>query len=99
MTPLIEGLGDAFVGFGGVPHGLLFDQMKGVITRGLRLEGGTLVRNAESSGDLARQRAIVRPRAAEMRDESSAGGGEDRMAAAIWAGVPPPNAGARVAAS
>jgi hypothetical protein len=33
--------------FGGVPQELLFDQMKSVITRDLRLEGGALVRNAE----------------------------------------------------
>ena len=34
-------------GFGGVPQELLFDQMRSVITRDLRLEGGALVRNAE----------------------------------------------------
>lgn len=47
MATLIDGLEDAFVAFGGVPQELLFDQMKAVITRDLRLEGGTLVRNAE----------------------------------------------------
>ena len=47
MATLIDGLEDAFVSFGGVPQELLFDQMKAVITRDLRLEGGGLVRNAE----------------------------------------------------
>jgi transposase len=47
MATLIDGLEDAFLAFGGVPHELLFDQMKAVITRDLRLEGGGLVRNAE----------------------------------------------------
>jgi transposase len=47
MATLIDGLEDAFVFFGGVPQELLFDQMKAVITRDLRLEGGALVRNAE----------------------------------------------------
>jgi transposase len=47
MTTLIDGLEDAFVYFGGVPQELLFDQMKAVITRDLRLEGGALIRNAE----------------------------------------------------
>ena len=44
---LIDGLEEAFGSFGGVPQELLFDQMKAVITRDLRLEGGALVRNAE----------------------------------------------------
>ncbi|MGH7445842.1 MAG: IS21 family transposase [Longimicrobiales bacterium] len=47
MRTLITGLEDAFTFFGGVPQELLFDQMKTVITRDLRLEGGALVRNAE----------------------------------------------------
>jgi transposase len=47
MATLIDGLEDAFVYFGGVPHELLFDQMKAVITRDLRVEGGALIRNAE----------------------------------------------------
>ena len=47
MRTLIEGLEDAFRYFGGVPQELLFDQMKAVITRDLRLEGGALVRNLE----------------------------------------------------
>lgn len=47
MRTLMDGLEDAFLAFGGVPHELLFDQMKAVITRDLRLEGGALVRNAE----------------------------------------------------
>jgi len=47
MATLIDGLEDAFLFFGGVPQELLFDQMKAVITRDLRLEGEALVRNAE----------------------------------------------------
>lgn len=47
MAALMDGLEAAFGYFGGVPHELLFDQMKTVITRDLRLEGGALVRNAE----------------------------------------------------
>lgn len=47
MATLMDGLEDAFVAFGGVPQELLFDQMRAVITRDLRLEGGGLVRNAE----------------------------------------------------
>jgi transposase len=47
MATLMDGLEDAFRYFGGVPQELLFDQMKTVITRDLRLEGGALVRNAE----------------------------------------------------
>jgi len=47
MPALIDGLEDAFAYFGGVPQELLFDQMKAVITRDLRREGGALVRNGE----------------------------------------------------
>lgn len=47
MRTLMEGLEDAFRYFGGVPAELLFDQMKAVITRDLRLQGGALVRNLE----------------------------------------------------
>jgi transposase len=47
MRTLIDGLEDAFRYFGGVPQELLFDQMKAVITRDLRLQGGALVRNVE----------------------------------------------------
>ncbi|MCC7180411.1 MAG: transposase [Acidobacteria bacterium] len=43
MPTLIDGLEEAFLAFGGVPQELLFDQMKAVITRDLRLEGGALV--------------------------------------------------------
>jgi Integrase core domain len=46
MATLIDGLEEALVYVGGVPQELLFDQMKAVITRDLRLEGGALVRNA-----------------------------------------------------
>lgn len=47
MRTLIRGLEDAFTYFGGVPHELLFDQMRAVITRDERLTGGPLVRNTE----------------------------------------------------
>ena len=47
MRTLLTGLEDAFLAFGGVPQELLFDQMKAVITRDLRLQGGALVRNLE----------------------------------------------------
>ena len=47
MRTLIDGLEEAFRAFGGVPQELLFDQMKAVITRDLRLQGGALVRNLE----------------------------------------------------
>jgi len=47
MATLMDGIEEALLYFGGVPQELLFDQMKAVITRDLRLEGGALVRNAE----------------------------------------------------
>jgi transposase len=47
MRTLVEGLEEAFRAFGGVPQELLVDQMKAVITRDLRLQGGALVRNLE----------------------------------------------------
>jgi transposase len=47
MRTLVDGLEEAFRYFGGVPRELLFDQMKAVITRDLRLEGGALIRNLE----------------------------------------------------
>jgi transposase len=47
MRTLFTGLESAFRYFGGVPRELLFDQMKSVITRDLRGEGGRLVENAE----------------------------------------------------
>ncbi len=47
MRTLFLGLEAAFAFFGGVPRELLFDQMKAVITRDLRLQGGELIRNDE----------------------------------------------------
>jgi transposase len=47
MRTLIRGLEAAFGFFGGVPREVLFDQMKSVITRDLRPEGGRLIENAE----------------------------------------------------
>ena len=47
MRTLFLGLEEAFAFFGGVPRELLFDQMKAIITRDLRLLGGQLVLNEE----------------------------------------------------
>lgn len=47
MRTLFRGLEEAFHAFGGVPEELLFDQMKAVITKDLRLLGGQLVVNQE----------------------------------------------------
>ena len=47
MRTLFAGLEEAFAFFGGVPRELLFDQMRAVITRDLRLQSGQLVRNEE----------------------------------------------------
>lgn len=47
MRTLYEGLESAFRFFGGLPRELLFDQMKSVITKDLRGEGGRLMENAE----------------------------------------------------
>jgi transposase len=47
MRTLFSGLEEAFVFFGGVTEELLFDQMKAVITKDLRLHGGHLVLNLE----------------------------------------------------
>ena len=47
MRTLFSGLEEALGFFGGVPRELLFDQMKAVITKDLRLLGGQLVRNEE----------------------------------------------------
>lgn len=47
MRSLFRGLEESFHFFGGVPEELLFDQMKAVITRDLRLLGGQIVVNQE----------------------------------------------------
>jgi transposase len=47
MHTLFAGLEQAFAFFGGVPRELLFDQMRSVVLRDLRPEGGRLVENAE----------------------------------------------------
>jgi transposase len=47
MRTVFTGLEEAFAFFGGVPRELLFDQMKAVITKDLRLLGGQLARNEE----------------------------------------------------
>lgn len=47
MRTLFLGLEQAFAFFGGVPRELLFDQMRSVVTRDLRPEGGRLLENAE----------------------------------------------------
>jgi len=47
MQHVFEGLESAFSFFGGVPHELLFDQMKAVITKDERAAGGRVTENAE----------------------------------------------------
>ena len=47
MQTLLRGLEEAFGFFGGVPSELLFDQMRSVIAKDLRDQGGTVVENAE----------------------------------------------------
>lgn len=47
MATLFRGLEEAFAFFGGIPKELLFDQMKAVITKDLRMLGGQLVINEE----------------------------------------------------
>lgn len=47
MATLFRGLEEAFAFFGGIAEELLFDQMKAVITKDLRLLGGQLVINEE----------------------------------------------------
>jgi len=47
MQTLVRGLEEAFAYFGGVPKEMLFDQMKAVITKDLRLLGGQLIKNEE----------------------------------------------------
>jgi transposase len=47
MRTLMLGLEQAFAFFGGVPRELLFDQMRSVVVRDLRAEGGQLIHNAE----------------------------------------------------
>lgn len=47
MATVIAGLEAAFAYFGGVPHELLFDQMKSVVLADRRPDGGKLLENAE----------------------------------------------------
>ncbi|UCC74136.1 MAG: IS21 family transposase [Gemmatimonadota bacterium] len=47
MGTLFAGLEDAFRFFGGVPHELLFDQMRSVVVEDRRTDGGGLVENME----------------------------------------------------
>ncbi|MFQ5946746.1 MAG: IS21 family transposase [Anaerolineae bacterium] len=47
MQTLFGGLEAAFRFFGGVPHELLFDQMKSVVVKDLRHQGGPLIENPE----------------------------------------------------
>jgi transposase len=47
LRTLIFGLEACFTEWGGVPKELLFDQMKSVVTRDERLEGGSVVKNLE----------------------------------------------------
>jgi transposase len=47
MATLFTGLEAAFAYLGGVPHELLFDQMRAIVLRDLRLAGGGVIENAE----------------------------------------------------
>jgi transposase len=47
LRTVIAGLEEAFTYFGGVPHELLFDQMKAVIVDDRRADGGKLLENPE----------------------------------------------------
>jgi len=47
LPTLVHGLATCFAEWGGVPWELLFDQMKSVVTRDERLEGGSLLKNLE----------------------------------------------------
>ena len=47
LRTLIYGLETCFTWWGGVPRELLFDQMRAVLTRDERLQGGSLVKNLE----------------------------------------------------
>ena len=49
LRTLLLGLEACFIEWGGVPKELLFDQMKSVVTRDERLEGGSLTKNLELS--------------------------------------------------
>jgi transposase len=49
LRTLLLGLAACFADWDGVPRELLFDQMKSVVTRDERLEGGTLFKNLELS--------------------------------------------------
>ena len=47
LATVIAGLEEAFAYVGGVPHEILFDQMKAVIVEDQRADGGKLLENAE----------------------------------------------------
>jgi len=47
MATLVRGLEECFAALAGVPHELLFDQMRAVVTKDLRLSGGGLLHNLE----------------------------------------------------
>jgi transposase len=47
LRTLLHGLESCFAWWGGVPMELLFDQMRAVLTRDERLQGGSLVKNLE----------------------------------------------------
>ena len=73
---LIDGLEDAFRYFGGVPQELLFDQMKAVITRDLRLAG----RRAGAQSRVSPLRAPLGLHAARVPAVSRADQGQSRAA-------------------
>lgn len=47
MRTLFSGLEEAFRSFGGVPHEILFDQMRSVVVADRRAQGGPLIENLE----------------------------------------------------
>lgn len=47
LTTVLSGVEEAFAYFGGVPHDLLFDQLKAVIVEDQRAAGGKLLENPE----------------------------------------------------
>jgi transposase len=75
MATLIDGIEEAFLYFGGVPQELLFDQMKAVITRDLRLEGGRscAMRSSSASPITGASRRARAGRIARRRRARSSG--------------------------
>ncbi|MBK8056434.1 MAG: DDE-type integrase/transposase/recombinase [Gemmatimonadetes bacterium] len=75
LRALEHGLSACFASWGGVPRELLFDQMRGVLTRDDRLTGGSLVTNHRARAlrpALRRSRVkVCRPYRAQTKGRSS----------------------------